>query len=414
MKVLIISLYHPELVRGGSQMMAQELFVGLREAGVEATWLASVDPQTSPQLYKSGARITGFDGRPGEFLFLSQDYDYVWEKVSNERLIESFAEFLIAVRPDIIHFQHFMTFGIDFLTLARRTLPEAKIVFTAHEFLTICAAEGHMVRWTDQSLCERASPVRCAQCRPERGPEHYFMREMWFKTHLAVVDVFTVPSQFMILKFVEWGLEESKFRHVANGIAPVAPVAARAGRKNRFGFFGQLIDYKGVHVLLEAVEILRAEGLTDFVVEINGDNLQFASKARREEFEAFREAEAQRETRNVVFNGSYHPADVGKRMGRVDWVVVPSVWWEVFGLVVSEASAVGRPVIASNVGGPAERIVDGENGLLFDVTDARALAAVMRRAGEEDGLWERLAAGISPPAGRAEMVAGYLEVYQQR
>src|SRR6202041_2409202 len=112
---------------------------------------------------------------------------------------------------------HFLTFGIDYLTLTRRVLPDAKIVFTAHEFLSICAANGHMVRRTDGSLCTRASAVRCHQCLPGNPPEHYFMREMWMKTHLAVVDVFTTPSRFMIEKFAGWGLDVEKFVHVTNG-----------------------------------------------------------------------------------------------------------------------------------------------------------------------------------------------------
>jgi glycosyltransferase involved in cell wall biosynthesis len=68
------------------------------------------------------------------------------------------------------------------------------------------------------------------------------------------------------------------------------------------------------------------------------------------------------------------------RMARVDWVVVPSLWWEIFCLVLSEAWACGRPVIASDVGGLAERVTDGGDGLLFPLGDARALAEAMRRA----------------------------------
>ena len=49
---------------------------------------------------------------------------------------------------------------------------KARIVFTLHEFLTICAADGHMVRRTDRSLCDRASPVRCHQCLPDRHAHH--------------------------------------------------------------------------------------------------------------------------------------------------------------------------------------------------------------------------------------------------
>ena len=383
---------------------------------MEPVLLAAID-HTSPALFKSGARITGFDGRKGEYLFLSQDYDYAWEKTSSVLLAESFQEFLRLIRPDVVHIHHFMLFGIDFLTLIRRTLPEVKIVFTAHEFLTICAANGHMVRRTDQSLCTRASAVRCHQCLPERPPEHYFMREMWMKTHLAAVDVFTTPSRFMREQFSAWGLEAEKFAYVTNGqklrrgevSREVAPV-----RRNRFGFFGQLVDAKGVHVILEAVSLLRAEGFTDFWVEINGDNIQFASEKRREEFEAFFEEELKlpKAERNVVFNGSYHHDQMASRMGRIDWCIVPSVWWEIFCLVISEAWSFGRPVIASNVGGPAERISDGVDGLLFEMGDARALAETMRRACTEEGLWERLVGGISAPPGRDVMVEGFLRVYR--
>jgi len=416
MKILIISLYHPELVRGGAQQIAYELFQGLQNTpGMEPVLLASVD-QTSPALFKSGARITGFDGRPNEFLFLSREYDYAWEKTSNVLLLESFQEFLTLINPDVVHFHHFMTYGIDYLTLTRRVLPRAKIVFTAHEFITICAANGHMVRRTDQSLCTRASAVRCHQCLPERPPEHYFMREMWMKTHLAVVDAFTTPSRFMIKQFVTWGLPREKFHHVTNGQEMRrgrASTLPRRERRNRFGFFGQLIDAKGIHVILGAVALLRAEGFTDFVVELNGDNIQFATPKRRAEIETFlaEEAALPAAERNVIFNGSYHHDQLESRMSRIDWCVVPSIWWEIFCLVISEAWSFGRPVIASNVGGPAERVRHEVDGLLFELGDARALAETMLRACTEDGLWERLAGGINPPPTREVMVEGYLGVY---
>ncbi len=416
MKVLLVSLYHPELVRGGTQQIAYELFQGLQALpDVEATLLASADG-TTPAVFKTAASITGFDRRPDEFLFLSRDYDFGWEKNPNAGLLEAFQEFLTLISPDVVHFHHFRTFGIDYLTLTRRVLPHAKIVFTAHEFLTICAADGHMVRLTDQSLCNRASAVRCHQCLPARPPEHYFAREMWMKSHLAAVDVFTTPSRFMIQQFTRWGLEVARFAHVPNGqeIRRGSPDPARA-RRNRFGFFGQLVDAKGLRVILDAVSLLRAEGFTDFVVEINGDNIQFASAAWRAEVEAAlaREAALPLAARNLVYNGSYHHDQLESRMSRIDWCIVPSVWWEIFCLVVSEAWIFGRPVIASNTGGLAERVTDGVDGLLFEMGDARALAEAMRRASTEEGLWQRLAAGIKPPITRSEMTEGYMRVYRE-
>ena len=213
------------------------------------------------------------------------------------------------------------------------------------------------------------------------------------------------------------GVEAEKFVYVTNGQTLRRGQVSRGAapkRRNRFGFFGQLVDAKGVHVILEAVSLLRAEGFTDFQVEINGDNIQFASPKRRAEFEAFFAEELKRPAaeRNVVFNGSYHHDQMASRMGRIDWCIVPSVWWEIFCLVISEAWSFGRPVIASNVGGPAERITDGVDGLLFEMGDARALAETMRRACTEEGLWEHLAGGISAPSGRDVMVEGFLRVYR--
>lgn len=58
-----------------------------------------------------------------------------------------------------------------------------------------------------------------------------------------------------------------------------------------------------------------------------------------------------------------------------DAVLHPSVAPETFGFAVAEAAAVGRPVAASSLGGPAEIVVPGETGLLVPPGDATALAA---------------------------------------
>ena len=415
-KILLVSLFHPELVRGGSQQVCYELFCGLRERkDVDVTLLASVD-DSIPALFKSGARITGFDRRQNEFLFLTRDYDYTWHKVQSPLLIESYIEFLRLIQPDVIHFHHFHMLGIDLLTITRKTLPGSRIVLTFHEFMAICAANGQMVRRTDKSLCAEPSGVRCHQCFPNQSPEFFVLREMWMKKHLKAVDVFTTPSRFMIDHYVRWGIAADRIRNIPNGQADYSggsiPKNERSNR-NRFGFFGQMVDNKGVHVIFQAIEHLRASGFTDFVVEINGDNLHYASEPRRKEINGFLEREAQRPSheRNVVMNGSYHVDQLASRMSRVDWCIVPSVWWEIFGLVISEAWMFKRPVIASNVGGMKERIKDEVDGLHFNMGDARSLAEVMRRASTEQGLWEKLVAGIQPPVSREGMTDLFCDLY---
>ena len=423
MKILLISIFHPELVRGGAQQVAYELFRGLKaRPDTEPVFLAAIDP-TQSAFYKSGACITGFDGRPDEYLFLSRGYDYWWHKTTDTRLLEAYAAFLREIRPDVVHFHHFLLLGLDLLTFTRRILPDVRIVFTLHEFVSICDANGHMLRTHDKALCTRASPARCNQCFPNRGPEEFFLRELWVKRHFDVVDAFTTPSRFMIEHFVTWGLARERITHVTNGqpnyAAALGGASARSAAvpaspcRNRFGFFGQLVDNKGVWLLLEAAALLRAEGFCEFSIEINGENLRYASEARRAEIEAFRQAEEvlPPERRLVRFNGGYEVGQLAARMGRVDYCIVPSVWWETFALVISEAWMFGRPVIASDIGAMAERVRDGVDGLQFAAGDARSLATVIKRAAGEEGLWERLHAGIEMPPAAEVMVAGMMEVY---
>ncbi len=416
MKVLLLSVFHPDLVRGGAQQIAWELFEGLKQVpGVEAVLLASTD-RSLPALYKTGACITGFDGRTDEYLFLTNDLDPWWHKSSDARLVEAYAAFLQQVRPDVVHFHHFMTFGIELLTLTRRVLPSSRIVFTFHEFLAICAADGHMIRRTDGSLCDHATPVRCHQCFPEVAPERFFLRTAYMKSHLSAVDVFTVPSRFMRDFYVRWGLPADRLVHVSNGQLPPdgagAPMPERKQR-NRFGFFGQLVDAKGVWLLLQAIDLLRTEGFVAFSVEINGDNLRYASDSRRAEIERFTAAEEARPfgERLVTFNGSYHRALIAERIARIDWCVVPSVWWENSPIVIPEAFLFGRPVIAADVGGQAELVTNERDGLLFRFADARSLADTLRRAASEPGLWQRLASGIAPTVTREAMVESCLALY---
>jgi glycosyltransferase involved in cell wall biosynthesis len=215
---------------------------------------------------------------------------------------------------------------------------------------------------------------------------------------------------------VTWGLPRERIAHVTNGQRDYnagGRGAGRPGAGNRFGFFGQMVDNKGVWLILEAVAQLRAEGFAAFYIEINGDNLNYASETRRGEIEAFRESERALplEEQRVSFNGHYEVGQLASRMNRIDWCIVPSVWWETFGLVISEAWMFGKPVIASDIGAMRERIRDGQDGLLFAAGDGRALAAAIKRAVTEPGLRDSLAGQIAPPPSQGAMVAGMLAAY---
>ncbi|MFN3449506.1 MAG: glycosyltransferase [Roseococcus sp.] len=419
-RILFVSLFHPELVRGGAQQAAYELFQGARAAGLDAIFLASCEPNIAPALFKPGAIVTGFDGRPNEYLFLSDSFEHSWYRNLNIRALTWFAEFLRDTRPDVVHFHHFMTIGFDLFLIARRVLPNARLVLTLHEFLAICKADGHMVRRNDRTLCQQASPVRCHQCFPDISPEMFQLRSDWVRHALSVFDAFIAPTDFVRRRYLAWGLPAEKLHVVTNAQADYSQQdfrvpfqrPAHAGPPNRFGFFGQLVDNKGLGVVFDALELYAKTHEEPITLDISGANLNYASEGFRQRFDAFLEHARSLEPLVTVRHlGGYSMADLPTRMGRVDWVIVPSVWWEIFALVLSEAYMFRRPPIASNIGGLGERVRHDVDGLLFDVGDAVSLMQTLHRCVTEPGLHARLAAASPGVPPVRDVVAAHCAVY---
>jgi glycosyltransferase involved in cell wall biosynthesis len=99
-------------------------------------------------------------------------------------------------------------------------------------------------------------------------------------------------------------------------------------------------------------------------------------------------------------------------MRDVAWVVVPSVWWENSPMVIQEAYMYGRPVICSGVGGMAEKVRDGVDGLHFRVEDAGDLAAKLQTAAGSPDLWQQLHANVRPVYSMAQAVADHGAIYR--
>ena len=81
-------------------------------------------------------------------------------------------------------------------------------------------------------------------------------------------------------------------------------------------------------------------------------------------------------------------------MSATRWVVVPSVWPETFGLVVSEAWEARRPILASRAGGLIERIEDRKNGLSFAPGSVSGLAQLMTECIGNAPLWDTISAQV--------------------
>jgi glycogen(starch) synthase len=79
----------------------------------------------------------------------------------------------------------------------------------------------------------------------------------------------------------------------------------------------------------------------------------------------------------VDFPGLISPSAVPALLNTASAVLVPSNWFEPFGLVALQAAQMGRPVVASRVGGLQDLVLDGQTGLLVEQGSVEALAAAI-------------------------------------
>ena len=217
-------------------------------------------------------------------------------------------------------------------------------------------------------------------------------------------------------RYIDWGIPGWQIIVVDNGTTPVDPLpprpTAQGERRAVFGFFGQINVYKGVLQLLTAMDYLShfpPDLSAGIRLVVHGANLD----SNPPEFvEAFRTLLA-RTSQRVHFAGPYQRRDLSRLIAAVDWVVVPSIWWENSPLVIQEAFAHRRPVICSNIGGMAEKVRWGRDGFHFQVNDPFELASLMVRLAADVDVWERLQKSIQRPLSVAEAAARHLELYRE-
>lgn len=133
-------------------------------------------------------------------------------------------------------------------------------------------------------------------------------------------------------------------------------------------FVGQLIKRKGILILLEAFRLLRKLGIDVSLLIVGTGQLEKDVK----------EFAAKYGDNSIVLTGHVEIKELPKYYGIADIFTLPSLE-EVWGYVVNEAVASGLPVIASNVVGAADEIVDdGKTGIIVPAGSAKALADAIR------------------------------------
>jgi glycosyltransferase involved in cell wall biosynthesis len=193
-------------------------------------------------------------------------------------------------------------------------------------------------------------------------------------------------SKAMAKHIVSEGFDPARVRVVTNGVPSPGRLPDRPTPSGTWtlGMVALFRPRKGLEVLLEAMAILRRRGT---IVHLRAVGAFESSK-----YEAEIAARVHRLQLNEQIAWTGFTRRVGSELGRVDLLVLPSLFGEGLPMVVLEAMAAGVPVVATSVPGVPEAIHNGREGVLVAPDDPDELARGIADVVEGRYNWESLRA----------------------
>jgi glycosyltransferase involved in cell wall biosynthesis len=354
-----------------------------------------------------------------------------WEPGRDARVDGVIAELFESFRPDVVHINHLLGLSAGLPALAR--LAGIPTVFTLHDYWLFC--ERFTLLEGGTRICSGAAPEKCAGCVQKtstRWPDWEPSRRGWIadsKRAIKLVlrksleapglvrrchdraaamgevinstDLFVAPTRFLMDQVMRHGMPSEKIIFCEHGMSDNVFGRSEYDQRPqdtgrlRFGFVGSITYHKGVGVLLDAFR-----GFEEADLVLYG---------RRQPFlDSYEDVLAQA---NVEFRGLLLDEDKSQAFGELDALIVPSIWYENSPLVIHEAFQAGIPVITSDIGGMAELVTDGRNGLHFRVGDAADLRAKIKSLHLNRQTLGALRQGIPEVKGMVEHVTELLEIY---
>jgi GT2 family glycosyltransferase/glycosyltransferase involved in cell wall biosynthesis len=451
MRILHVVHGFPPEALGGTEIYVRDLARAQAAAGDEVFVLTRESTEARPELT---VRRTTRDGVPVITINNTFRACRSFEDGYRHPALAALATRLVRqARPDVVHVHHLTCLSTELLaSLARHRVP---VVMTLNDYWLFCHRgqlldlDGAPCAAPAGSACDRcvdasawapavafrlaaaarglaarlphrvgravgasARRVAAAVSHRRRAAEAMAARAAHMRAMARHVACFLMPSRTMRERALAFGLPAEKLLDQTQGIdtsrfgpARSSDGAAGGGRPLSIGFVGSLMLSKAPHVLLEAFAALPSGRAT---LTVAGGHAAYHGDDRYRD----RVAPLLRYS-GVRHLGAVAHDIVNDVFAALDILVVPSVWLENAPFVIREAFAAGVPVVASRLGGMAEMVRDGVDGLLFMPGDAADLARVLRRLLDEPELLGRLRSGLPRVRTIAEDAAWTRDVYQR-
>ncbi|MFC6978701.1 glycosyltransferase family 4 protein [Microbulbifer taiwanensis] len=263
--------------------------------------------------------------------------------------------------PDLVHVHNYFPLISPAVFYVCKYLG-VPVVHTLHNYRAICptATFFHKGRIEERSLKESSWWTASKKVYRESYIGSFIVATMveahkYLGTWQNKVDRFIALTDFSRKKYIDAGWPESKISIKPNFIEDPFTDRKVFRKTDAYGVFvGRLSEEKGVNVLIDAwkninfpLKIIGEGPLESIVSNKSADSLEFLGRQDR------------RSTLDFMRNA--------------DFIIVPSLCYETFGVVIIESFACGTPVIASRLGSFETMIEDGVTGLLFEPGSSESL-----------------------------------------
>lgn len=382
MRILMLAQFYPPTV-GGEERHVHSLSTALAERGHDVA-VATLWHEGLPEFEcNRGVRIYRIRGtvQRAASLFSESGRRHA-PPFPDPELALSLRRIVRMERPNIVHAHNWLVHS--FLPL--KPMSGAKLVVTLHDYSLVCVQKRLM--YHDRELCSGPGMTKCLGCAadhygPAKGATTVFANWLMGAVERGVVDLFLPVSQAVVastglasrrlpFKVIPNFVPDKPDSDQANVVQDAhAPLIAQLPPDGFLLFVGDLTRDKGINILLQAYA-----GLADVPPLVLLGRSTSAMPTELPE--------------NVIALGPWPHEAVMRAWQRSSVGLLPSLTPETFGIVVIEAMANGRPVIASRIGGLPDVVVEGETGFLVPPGDATALRDRLARLLADPQLCERM------------------------
>ncbi|MDA7662514.1 glycosyltransferase [Pirellulaceae bacterium] len=279
----------------------------------------------------------------------------------NREVLSDLASKFKTFKPDIVHFHNtFPLISPSAYQAAHRS--GAAVIQSLHNYRWICPNGNLIYKGKICETCVKktvALPAIYRKCYRNSAIATAVTTGMlaYHKTRKTLnkwVNRFIALTDFCKTKFVQGGFDPQKISVKQNFVSNPVVKNTKTVRPKNACFVGRLNDEKGVRFLLDAWR----EGKHDIVLNIAGDG-PLKQKVK----------DAASETKNIVYHGQLDHHQTLDLIANATVQIVPSLYYEPFGLVVIEAFSAATPVIASRLGSLADLVSHEHDGMLFSAND---------------------------------------------